>query len=214
MNCNHCACKESFSGISLSPEAPSSGTVQWGGAHGCPAANAAEPTSQRMARTGWRVGGFPQIPVYWAVHLFSYRQSHVTVPLGLDWHPCSVSGTWRTQSPPARAGGFAVSYSDSESNSDVQIQETPPFPPFTASFPLSSPSPGWGANAEHLKALCWGAPGRQGVTFRVLASMLTNCDFGRIPWDLAQRNEQFELVLVGQIYWFSLQISSPWCTSG
>lgn len=105
------------------------------------------PTFQRMARTGWRVGDFPQISVDWAVHLF-YQQGHVTAPLGLVWHPPSVSGTWRTQSPPA--GGFAVSYLDSESNSDVQIQETPPFPPFTASFLLSSPSPGRGANAEHL----------------------------------------------------------------
>ena len=41
MNCKHRACKESFSGISLSPEAPSSRTVRWGGGHGRPAANAA-----------------------------------------------------------------------------------------------------------------------------------------------------------------------------
>ena len=153
MNCRHCACKESFSGISLSPEAPSSGQCDGEGGMGTQQ-QMLLPTSQRMARTGWRVGGFPQNSVDGAVHLFSYQQGHVTAPLGRVWHPPSVSGTWRTQSPPARAGGFAVSYLDSESNLDVQIQETPPFPPFTASFLLSSLSPGRGANAEHLKALC------------------------------------------------------------
>ena len=44
--------------------------------------------------------------------------------------------------------------SHAESNSDVQIQEPPTFPPFAASFPLSSPSSGLGENAEHPKALC------------------------------------------------------------
>lgn len=96
-----------------------------GRGHGCPAANAAEPHPQENGtRTGWRVGVSPNPITLGCPSLLPYRQSHVTVPLGLDWHPSSVSGTWRTQSPPARAGGFAVIL-DSESNSDVQVKKLP-----------------------------------------------------------------------------------------
>ena len=99
------ACKESFSGISLSPEAPSSRTARWGGGHRRPAANAAEPTSQRMASTGWRVGGFPR-SLTTGLLFSSPLLSSLLLPAG----PCdSALGAglassqcvcpWRTQSP-------------------------------------------------------------------------------------------------------------------